>query len=199
MKIIIVGASGTIGKAVAAALGKRHEILTTARNGADLQVDITAETSIEKFYASAGPFDALVSVAGEGHWGPFAAMKEADFYKGIRSKMMGQINLVLAGQHYINPGGSFTLTSGILSKDPVPGASNLSVVNAAVEAFAIAAAIELEKGLRINAVSPGVVEESWEKFRNGFPGHLPVSMQKVVSAYTKSVEGKQTGKVYEVF
>ncbi|MFD0765272.1 short chain dehydrogenase [Mucilaginibacter lutimaris] len=198
MKIIIIGASGTLGQKVTAALKEKHEIITAGSKSGDLQVDITSTESILAFYKKAGGFDALVSVTGSGHFGPLSTMTPTDFKKGIDSKLMGQVNLVLIGQHYINPKGSFTLTSGILSSDPVLYGANLSTVNGAINSFVIAAAIGLENGVRINAVSPGVVEDSPEYF-DAFPGHIPVAMARVVAGYERSVLGSGTGQVIEIF
>jgi NAD(P)-dependent dehydrogenase (short-subunit alcohol dehydrogenase family) len=197
MKIIIIGATGTIGKHVTAALQKDHEIIKAGSKSGDMQVDITSPASIESFFKQAGKFDALVNVSGDGHFGPLNSMKDADFRKGIDSKLMGQVNLVLIGQHYINPKGSFTLTSGSLAHDPIVLGANLSAVNAAIDGFVGSAAIELENGVRINVVAPSVVEESPGYFPY-FQGHIPVSMHRVTQAYVKSVLGAQTGQVYPV-
>ena len=118
MKIIIIGATGTIGKHVTAALQKDQEVIKAVSKSADMQVDITSTESIENFYKQVGKFDALLCTAGDAQFGPLAYMKEADFRVGVNSKLMGQVNLVLIGQHYINPKGSFTLTSGALADDP---------------------------------------------------------------------------------
>jgi NAD(P)-dependent dehydrogenase (short-subunit alcohol dehydrogenase family) len=197
MKIIIIGATGTIGKHITKALEKDHEVIKAGSKSGDLQVDITLPDSIERFFEQTGKFDALVSATGSAHFGPLNTMKDADFRVGINSKLMGQINLVLIGQHYINPKGSFTLTSGILSDDPIVLGANLSAVNGAIEAFVKAAAIELENSVRINAVSPGVFEESPGYFPY-FSGHIPVSMERVTQAYIKSVLGARTGQVFKV-
>ncbi|TFF29750.1 short chain dehydrogenase [Mucilaginibacter psychrotolerans] len=197
MKIIVIGATGTIGKKVTVALKTKHEVITAGSKSGDLQVDITSTTSIEAFYKKVGTFDALVSITGAGHFGPLPTMTPDDFNTGINSKLMGQVNLVLIGQHYINPKGSFTLTSGILDRDPVVNGANLSAVNGALNAFVTAAAIELENGVRINAVSPGVVEDSPDYF-DTFPGHIPVTMDRVVAGYEKSILGAGTGKVITV-
>jgi NAD(P)-dependent dehydrogenase (short-subunit alcohol dehydrogenase family) len=197
MKILIVGGTGTIGKKVAAALNDKHEIITAGSKSGDLQLDITSTESIEAFYKQAGKFDALISVTGSGHFGPVSEMTPDDFKKGIDSKLFGQINLVLLGQHHINQKGSFTLTSGRLASDPVAHGVNLSTVNGGLNSFVIAAAIGLEKGIRINVVSPGVVEDSPEYF-DAFPGHIPVSMTKVVAGYIRSVLGAGTGQVIEI-
>jgi NAD(P)-dependent dehydrogenase (short-subunit alcohol dehydrogenase family) len=198
MKIIIIGASGTLGKKVTAALQGQHQIITAGSKSGDLQMDITSTASIEAFYKEAGKFDALVSVTGSGHFGPLNTMTPEDFKKGIDSKLLGQVNLVLIGQHYINPKGSFTLTSGILSNDPVLYGANLSAVNGALNSFVIAAAIGLENDVRINAISPGVVEDSPGYF-DAFPGHIPVTMDRVVAGYLRSVLGAGTGQVVEIF
>jgi NAD(P)-dependent dehydrogenase (short-subunit alcohol dehydrogenase family) len=198
MKIIIVGATGTLGKHVTAALEKEHEVIKVGSKSGDIQVDISSPEAIEKFFEQVGSFDALVSTTGNGHFGPLTTMKYADFMNGINSKLMGQVNLVLTGQHYINPKGSFTLTSGILSEDPIVLGANLSAVNGALNAFVMAAAIELENGVRINSISPGVVEDSPGYFPY-FPGHAPVTMERVTQAYIKSVLGAQTGQVFKVF
>ena len=194
MKIIIVGATGTLGKKVTADLEKGHEIIKVGTKSGDIQADLTNAESIEAMYNKVGSFDALISAAGSGHFGPLNKMTGADFQKGLNSKLLGQINLVLIGQHYINPKGSFTLVSGVLSDDPVPNAVNLAAVNSAVNGFVRAAALELENGVRINAVSPGVVEDSPQLF-DAFPGHIPVSMERVVYAYRKSVLGHITGQI----
>lgn len=194
MKIIIVGASGTIGKQVAASLEKEHEIIRVGSKSGDIQTDITSVESITNLFRQAGSFDALISAAGDAYFGPFKTTTDKEFRIGINSKLMGQINLVLIGQHYINPKGSFTLTSGILSNDPVLSGANASVANGAIDAFVRAAAIELENGVRINAVSPTVLEDSPGYFPF-FPGHIPVSIKKVIASYHKSVLGFGTGQV----
>ncbi len=122
-------------------------------------------------------------------------MKDADFRKGIDSKFMGQINLVLIGQHYINPKGSFTLTSGSLAIDPIAYGSAVTAINAAIDGFVRSAAFELDNGVRINSVAPDVVEDSPAYFPY-FPGRIPVKMDKVTQGYVKSVLGNQTGKNY---
>jgi NAD(P)-dependent dehydrogenase (short-subunit alcohol dehydrogenase family) len=198
MKIIIIGATGTIGKHVTTALAREHEIISAGSKSGDLQVDISSVESVERFYKAAGKFDALICVSGDGHFGPLSSMKDADFRIGIDSKLMGQVNLVLIGQHYINPKGSFTLTSGSLAEDPVILGANLSTMNGAINGFVHGAAIELENGVRINAVAPGVVEESPAYFPY-FPGHIPVTMERVTQAYVKSALGGQTGQIYKVF
>jgi NAD(P)-dependent dehydrogenase (short-subunit alcohol dehydrogenase family) len=199
MRVIVVGASGTIGKSLADHLAKKHEVVRASSRKSDVLVDITDAGSIRAMFETIGPFDALISAAGSGEFARVSEITEAQFYTGIKSKMMGQINLALIGQHYINDKGSFTLTSGILAEDPVAGGVSLSVVNSAINAFTMAAALELERGLRINAVSPGIVADSVASIGEFFPGHYPVPMDRVISGYVKSAEGILTGQVIKVY
>jgi NAD(P)-dependent dehydrogenase (short-subunit alcohol dehydrogenase family) len=197
MKIIIIGAAGTIGRKVTAALEKDHDIVRVGASSGDLQADITSPASIEGLFKKVGPFDALISAAGDGHFGPLHTMTDKDFRKGIDSKLMGQINLVLTGQHYIRPKGSFTLTSGSVADDPIRLSASLSAINGALESFGRAAALELDNGVRINVVSPAMVEDSPAYFPF-FPGQLPVTMDRVVNAYIRSLLGAGTGQVFGV-
>jgi len=197
MKILIIGATGTIGKHVTAALQNDHEVIKAGSKNSDNQVDISSIESIENFYKQVGKFDALICAAGDAQFGPLASMKDVDFRVGINSKLMGQVNLVLIGQQYINPKGSFTLTSGALADDPILMGTNISTMNGAINGFVKGAAIELENGVRINAVGPDIVEESSAYF-SYFPGHVPVTMNRVTQAYVKSVLGGQTGQIYKV-
>lgn len=198
MKILLVGASGTIGQAVHAALSPRHEILSASRSG-DLAIDITDPDSIRGAFEKAGPVDAVVSTAGGVHFGPLPDMDAGKYEIGLKDKLMGQVNLVLIGRDYVAEGGSFTLTSGILTRDPIRFGSSASMVNGALEAFARAAAIEMTKGHRINVVSPGLLQESAAALGGYFPGHDPVPGKRVALGYAKSVEGAQTGQVFEIF
>ncbi|MBL0337461.1 MAG: short chain dehydrogenase [Chitinophagaceae bacterium] len=198
MKIIIVGASGTMGQYLANAFRKEHEVITAATKGCDINVDITSTESIEQLYKQAGPFDALVSTAGPTFVGPWSKLNDQTFRKGVEGKMMGQINLVLIGQHYINPKGSFTLITGALSHEPQKHFANASAANGAVEGFVRAAAIELENGIRINAVSPTVIENSPQYFPY-FPGDIPVTMQQLEYGFRKSIFGANTGQIIKPY
>jgi len=197
MKIIIIGATGTIGKHVVKALETGNEIIKVGLKSGDHQVDISDTRSIRNLFEKVGRFDALISTTGDAHFGPLKDMIDSEFRIGLNSKLMGQINLVLIGQHYINPKGSFTLTSGSLSEDPVTFGAAVSAINGALDSFVKAAAIELENNVRINAIGPDVVEESPQYFPY-FSGHIPVTMRRVAQAYVKSVLGAQTGQAYKV-
>lgn len=198
MKIIIVGATGTMGKHLASAFEKDHHVIRVASKGGDVQADITSTESIENLFRQVGPFDALVSTAGPTYVGPWKSLTDKEFRKGVEGKMMGQINLVLIGQHYINAGGSFTLISGALTHEPQLNFANASAANGAVDGFVRAAAIELEKGIRINAVSPTVIEDSPQYFPF-FPGEIPVTMQQLEYGFRKSVFGAGTGQIIKPY
>jgi len=194
MKIIIVGATGTMGMHLSNAFENEHEIIRVASKGGDFQVDITSPEAIENFFKAVGSFDALISTAGPTYVGPWSKLTDKEFRKGVEGKMMGQINLVLIGQHYINPKGSFTLITGALTEEPQINFANASAANGAVEGFVRAAAIELENGIRINAVSPTVIENSPQYFPY-FPGEIPTTMKQLEFMFRKSVFGANTGHI----
>lgn len=194
MKIIIVGATGTMGTYLSSAFENEHEIIRVASQGGDYQVDITSPEAIEKFFQTVGPFDALISTAGPTFVGPWKKLDDTTFRKGVEGKMMGQINLVLIGQHYINPKGSFTLITGSLTEEPQINFANASAANGAVDGFVRGAAIELENGIRINAVSPSVIENSPQYFPF-FPGEIPTTMKQLEYMFRKSVFGVSSGHV----
>jgi NAD(P)-dependent dehydrogenase (short-subunit alcohol dehydrogenase family) len=198
MKIIIIGATGTIGKAVVEELSQRHTIVQVGHHSGDIKIDITDPNSIKAMYLSVGQFDAVVSTTGKVHFGVLTEMTSKEYEIGLRDKLMGQINLVLIGQKHISEGGSFTLTSGILSHDPIRFGSSASMVNGAIDSFVKAAAIELPRGLRINSVSPTIVTESLPNYGEFFYGFESAPAARVALAYSKSVEGAQTGRVYHV-
>jgi NAD(P)-dependent dehydrogenase (short-subunit alcohol dehydrogenase family) len=183
---------------VAAELGRRHDIIAAGRSSGDLKIDITDGNSIRAAFRKVGPVDAVVSTAGKVKFAPFEEMQAADYEIGLKDKLMGQVNLVLIGRESVAAGGSFTLTTGVLDGDPIRNGSSASLVNGALDSFVIAAAIEMPRGLRINAVSPGVIEEAMESYAPYFRGYEPVPAARAALAYSKSVEGAQTGRIYRV-
>lgn len=179
-------------------LGGRHEIIQAGLQSGDVTVDMTSTDSIANLFKTTGNVDAVVCTAGAAHFGPLDTLTEKEFEIGIRSKLMGQINLVLLGSTCVNDGGSFTLTTGVLAHDPIYAGAAVSTVNAALEGFVCGAAIEMPRGIRINAVSPEVLEESMEQLGHFFRGHLPVPASRVALAYSKSVEGRLNGHIFPV-
>ena len=199
MKILIIGGNGTIGKRVCSRLKTKHEIIIAGRNSGDLRVNMEDSASIKAMYEQTSELDAVLCIAGEAKWAPFNDLSEEDFYIGIRSKLMGQVNLVRIGKDYLKADGSFTLTTGILADDPVPMTTSAAMVNGAIHSFVLAAALELERGLRINVVSAGLGEDSAEKYKDYFPWHTPIPMNKMVNGYVRSLEGRRTGEIIRIY
>jgi NAD(P)-dependent dehydrogenase (short-subunit alcohol dehydrogenase family) len=199
MKIVLIGANGTLGKAIAAELTRRHSIVSVGRNSGDLCADMRDLQSVRALFQQTGKVDAVVCAAGSVHFGPWSELMPEKFDVGLRDKLMGQVNVVLAGQDALVDSGSFTLTSGILSEDPIRLGVCASLVNGALESFVRAAAIELPRGLRINIVSPTLLLESVPAYGSYFPGYKPVPAADAALAYSKSVEGRQTGQVYKAW
>lgn len=196
-RIILIGATGTMGRYLTQSWEKDHEIIKVGSKSGDHTVDITSPESIEKLFQTVGPFTDLVNLAGPSFVGPWKNMSESNFRIGLEGKLMGQINLVLIGQKYIEPKGSFTLIAGGLTYEPQLNFSNASAANGAIEAFTRAAAIELQNGIRINTISPTVIEDSPQYFPY-FPGELPVTMRALEHGFRKSVFGANTGKVIQI-
>ncbi|GAB3541809.1 short chain dehydrogenase [Noviherbaspirillum agri] len=199
MKVIVIGASGAIGRAVSQQLAARHEVIRAGKTSGQHQLDMTDIQSVHSMFERIGRADAVVVAAGEVHFGPLADFTPEQFGVGLRHKLMGQVNVALAAQQHLNDGGSITLTSGIVAHDPIRFGVNATTVNAAIEGFVRAAAIELPRGLRINVVSPSVLQESMDAYGPYFQGFEPVPAQRVATAYVKSVDGLQTGQVYRVW
>ncbi|WP_284614893.1 short chain dehydrogenase [Aquabacterium humicola] len=197
-KILLIGASGTIGQAVAKNLGARHQLITAGRSSGDHRVDLTSDQGVAALLETVGKVDAIVVTAGNLHFGPLAEMTAAQFDIGLQDKLLGQVRVALQGQRWLNDGGSITLTSGVLSVEPIAAGANATAVNAALEGFAAAAAIELPRGIRINVISPTLLTESLATYGPFFPGFETVPAERVALAYQRSVEGAQTGKVYRV-
>jgi len=199
MKVLIVGGKGTIGNRVTAHFSKNHEVIVAGRSSGDVNVDIADSSSIKAMFDKIGKVDAVMCIAGEAKWAPFHDLTEADYHIGLRSKLMGQVNLVRIGQEYLNTGGSFTLTTGILADDPVIKTASAAMVNGGIHSFAKAVALELQNGHRINVVSSGLVEDAVDKYQPYFPGHNAISMKRVVNGYVRSVEGRGNGEIIRMY
>ncbi|EKT4088852.1 short chain dehydrogenase [Stenotrophomonas maltophilia] len=200
MKILLVGASGTLGQAVARQLGQQHQILAAGRNSGELRVDLTDDGSVAELFSRIGPVDAVISTAGKLHFGPLKDMTPEQFNLGLQDKLLGQVRLALVAQHHLNAGGSIALTSGIVSAQPIRDGVNATSVNAALEGFVRAAALELlPRGLRINVVSPNVLIESMAAYGPYFPGFEAVSAQRAALAFQRAVEGIQSGETITVW
>ncbi len=191
MKVLIVGATGTIGQAVANRLSEKHDLILAGHRDGDYQVDLGSKASIEALYNKVGKVDAVISTAGAANFGPFNDLDDAAFDLALTNKLMGQINLVRVGRDHISDAGSFTLTAGILSRQPIPGSVAVSMANGALESFAKAAALELDRGLRVNIVSPAFVKETMEMM--GMDPTPGLSAADTAKAYQVAVEGNHNG------
>ncbi|UMR30856.1 short chain dehydrogenase [Massilia sp. MB5] len=199
MKAVVIGASGTIGQAIVEALGQRHEIVTVGSHSGQYQADVKDIAQVRALFEQIGKVDAVLVAAGILHIGPLEEMTPEQFYIGLNSKLMGQVNVALVAQHYLNDGGSITLTSGVDAHQPIRHGANASTSNSAVEGFVRAAAAELKRGLRINVVNPTLVTESAPKYGHLFPGFETVTAKRVALAYVRSAEGVETGQTYKIW
>ena len=200
MKIVVIGASGDVGRSVADELARdgKHEVIRVGRTRGDYQVDITSDDSVTSLFEQMGPVDAIVAAAGNVMLAPVEKMTAADFHSGLQGKLLSQVRVALIGQHYLSDGGSITLTSGIAVDDPIAQGSNAAASNAGIEGFVRAAACDFRRGIRINAVSPTMLIESMDRFGPFFPGYEGVPATRVAMAYRRSVEGVHSGRVYRV-
>jgi len=195
MKVIVIGATGTIGSAVVRALGSRHDVIPVSFSKSRITVDIADKISITKMFEKTGRVDAVISAAGLAKFGPMTSLTDADFALGINNKLMGQVNLVRGGMDSINDNGSITLTSGILSRKPMEGSAAISLVNAALEGFGRAAALEMPRGIRINIISPNWIVDTLKAFNMDPSMGTPVEV--VAQAYVKALEGTMSGAVID--
>lgn len=191
-KIILIGASGTIGKATLHTLeSSGYDVVTASFSGTktDYSVDIQDPESIEALFKKVGTFDGVVSTTGKVAFKEIDQIEQSDWDLSLSNKLLGQINLVQIGAKYISKGGSFTLTSGILNVEPIAKGSIAATVNAGLEAF-----VEY-KDFRVNVVSPTVVTQSLEKYGSFFVGFESVDVSVIANAYLKSIAGISNGQV----
>jgi NAD(P)-dependent dehydrogenase (short-subunit alcohol dehydrogenase family) len=192
MRILLIGATGTIARAVAAALS-RHDLILASQQKAPEKVDISDPASIRALLGRVGQVDAIVAAAGGAAWKPLGQLSDADFEFSLKNKLMGQVNVARYGFGSVKDGGSITLTSGTLSQHPIIGSGAVSLVNAGLEGFGRAAALEAPRGIRVNVVSPPWVSETLQAMGQDPKGGLPAAV--VAKSYVESVEGKETGRV----
>jgi len=195
MKIIVIGATGTIGVEVAKALsGCKHEVIRASRNG-EVKVNLEDTASIHAMFDNFQDIDAVISCAGSAAFRPFADLTDADYELGLRSKLMGQVSLAGIAKDHLHDGGSITLTTGMLAMHPMPGSASVSMVNAGLEGFVRAAALEMPRNLRINAVSPPWVKETMVKL--GMDPTSGLASADVAKAYVAAVEGSHQGVILD--
>lgn len=195
MRILVIGANGLVGGTAVDAL-QGHEIVAASRSG-EPAVDATDPASVARLFAEVGEVDAVVVALGSVAFRPLGELTREDYDAAFRSKVLAQLDIVRLGTPFVRDGGSFTLTSGILAREPIATGAAASLVNGAIESFVLAAATELPRGIRVNAVSPSVLEDA-PSYHSSFPGFVPVSSHRVGQAFAKSVLGVQTGQVFPV-
>jgi NAD(P)-dependent dehydrogenase (short-subunit alcohol dehydrogenase family) len=191
MKIMIIGATGTIGTAVSNILEDGNDIVRVGYSDGDFRVDLGSKMSIAALFDAVGPVDAVISTAGLADFGPLASLDDAAFDLALSNKLMGQINLMRIGVDKLNKNGSITLTSGILARQPMPGSSVISMANGALDAFVKAAALEVSNGVRVNTVAPAFVKETMEMM--GMDPTPGLSAADTAKAYKQAVEGDANG------
>ena len=194
VKIIVVGATGTIGAKVVEALSTRHEVVGVAR-GTDVKVNLEEPATIRALFERVREVDAVICCAGSAVFKRFAELTDSDYGLGLRSKLMGQVSLARIAKDHLRDRGSITLTTGTLAMHPIAGSVSISMVNAGLEGFVRAAALELPRKLRINAVSPPWVKETLGKLGMDPTPGLPSA--EVAKAYVAAVEGPYQGRILE--
>lgn len=195
MKIVLVGATGMIGQAIVKELAE-HQVIQVGNSKGDYQVDIEDRASVSALFEKLGKVDAIISTAGQI---VFSAFNEMDFEQvkmTVDSKIMGNMNLFQIGSQYIHQGGSFTFTTGYLAQNPMPGSTTISMVNAALDAFAKAAALEFGSDLRVNTVSPRFVKETMELM--GMDSSTGVPVADTAKAYRHAIASDESGQAFDV-
>lgn len=192
MKIIIFGSTGLIGNELVKQFSANHEIIEVSRSSTEITADYTNQSSLIDMFEKIGSFDALINVAGrDTQFIPASELTPENFLYGAERKLMGQVNLVLIGQKYINKGGSFTLSSGYLNHYPNPYSMATSPFNAFIDNFAETMSANMTNNVRINVVSPSPVVDILQ------PGR--VTPEYVAKSYIKSVEGSESGSIYKAW
>ena len=195
MRVIVIGGTGTIGRAVVKALSAKHEVVAVGHQKGAFQVDLASPDSITRLFKAISTCDAVVSTAGIAKFASLDDLSYEDYFVGLNNKLMGQVNLVRIGRAFATDRGSFTITSGVLSQEPIKGSASISMVNAGLEGFVRAAALELPRGLRINVVSPPWVTETL--IARGMDPSIGLPAERVAQAYVASVQGTLTGQVFD--
>ncbi|WP_298539656.1 short chain dehydrogenase [uncultured Aquimarina sp.] len=198
MKILVIGATGTIGKEIYNSLKNNHDVYGAHRKSNSYPIDITDKNSIKSLFEKLPKLDAVINAAGTASWKSLSDLEEEDYYLGIKSKLMGQVNLVHIAKDYLKENGSITLTTGILAEHYEPNAVALSLVNGAIHSFINAASQELTRGIRLNTVAPGAIAGDFPKDQK-FAGYLPVEIEDVMKIYEYVLTSKNTGQILKIY
>ncbi|CAM4421451.1 short chain dehydrogenase [Paenibacillus xylanexedens] len=199
-RALVIGGNGTLGKAVVAKLRDYSvEVITAGRQSGDVQVDMTSTESITTLFETVRNIDYVIVAAGQTHYAKLEELTPENNMISMQGKLLGQVNIVLIGQHYINDKGSFTLVSGIIQDHPIEQGASSAMVNGAIDSFAKAAAFELPRGIRLNSVSPNLFVESAEKYKDFFIGFNPVPVEKVANTFIQSALGIETAQNFKIY
>lgn len=192
MKALIVGPNGTIGKQVTKLLKEKGYEVTGASRSTNPSLDITNLSSIDTFYANLGEMDAIICTAGDAAFSFLNKVSDQEIQMTVNSKLLGQVNIVRKGLKNLRPGGIFVITGGILAYSPIPQTSMIAMVNAGLEGFARAVALELTEGRRIVIVHPEWVAETAAKLGMD-PAPFPDAV-KTAKTYLKAIEEAKNGE-----
>lgn len=197
MKALVIGATGSIGGVVAAALEARgHDVIRASRSG-EQRIDVTDPASIGELFARIGTVDAVVVAIGSVPFKPLGELTRDDYLSAFTGKTLAQLDVVREALDHVADGGSITLTSGVLAREPLATGAAAAMANGAIESFVLTAAAEAPRGIRINAVSPDVLANSPD-YHAAFPGHRPVTDDEVATAYVRAVEGVVRGRILAI-
>ena len=194
-KIIVVGATGKLGRVVVKGLQKDYEVIRAGRSGPDLKIDAFDFESVSDVLASVGPFDGLVSCIGGTPFKTFEELTMDDFAAGLSTKCFSQLNLAKAAIPFLSENGSITLTSGIIGDEPIIAGSCAAAANGALNMCVSTLAAEYAGKLRINVVSPSIIENSVDHYGMLFDGFEPTSNESIVHAYRRTISSPITGRV----
>ncbi|KAG4252188.1 hypothetical protein PC116_g354 [Phytophthora cactorum] len=199
-RALVIGGNGTLGKAVVAKLQEYSvEVITAGRQSGEYQVDMTSTESITALFETVTNIDYVIVAAGQTHYAKLEELTPENNMISVQGKLLGQVNIVLIGQHYINNKGSFTLVSGIIQDHPILKGASSAMVNGAIDSFAKAAAYELPRGIRLNSVSPNLFVESAEKYKGVFIGFNPVPVERVANTFIQSALGIETAQTFKIY
>jgi NAD(P)-dependent dehydrogenase (short-subunit alcohol dehydrogenase family) len=199
MKVLVIGGSGTIGRAVVNELQSDSQIITASLHNGNYRVNLSNQDSIIHLFEQTGRLNAVICAASRGVvFKPVGEMTIDDYEASLQQKLLGQIRVALEAVKVLEAGGSITLTTGIMNRDFVAGGSAAAMVNNAVEGFVQAASLDMPQNIRINAVSPALLEESAQNYATLCPGFPTAPAYKVAKAYRRSVYGIQTGSILGV-
>ncbi len=193
-KIVVVGATGRLGRVVVGGLND-YEVVRAGRSGPDLKIDALDFESVSDVFASVGTFDGLISCIGGTPFKTFEELTMEDFALGLSKKCFSQLNLAKAAIPYLTENGSITLTSGIIGDEPILAGSCAAAANGALNTCVSTLAAEYAGKLRINIVSPSIIENSVEDYGMLFDGFEPTSKKRIVEAYRRTISAPISGRV----